>query len=49
MDDVLVYGNDREEHDKKHQVSIVPKLDYLLYLDRALYPECIAPDNGRFP
>ena len=28
--------------DKKHQVFIVPKLDYLLYIDRALYPSCTA-------
>ena len=34
--------------DKKHQLSIVPKLDYSLYIYRALYPECIAPDNMHF-
>ena len=28
--------------DKKHQLSIVPKLDYLLSIDRALYPSCTA-------
>ena len=31
--------------DKKHQVSIVPKLDYLLYIDWALVPEDTAPGN----